>query len=65
MREWCGFEGLCLMMIDQPDLVAEMAGFWMEFVSAMFERILPHVVPDVVVINEDMAYKAKAMISRR
>ncbi len=63
MREWCGFEGLCMMMIDQPDLVAEMAAFWLEFVSAMFDRILPHVVPDIVVINEDMAYKAKAMIS--
>ena len=63
MREWCGFEGLCMMMIDEPDLVAEMAEFWKEFVAAMLERALAHVAPDAVVISEDMAYKAKAMIS--
>ena len=63
MREWCGFEGLCIMMLDQPDLVAEMAEFWMEFVSAVLGRILEHVSPDSVQISEDMAYKAKAMIS--
>ncbi|MCK4602826.1 MAG: hypothetical protein KAU28_10200 [Phycisphaerae bacterium] len=63
MREWCGFEGLCFMMIEQPDLVAEMAEFWGDFVSAVLQRILGHIVPDVMGISEDMAYKAKAMIS--
>jgi len=63
MREWCGFEGLCMLMIDQPDLVAEMAEFWKGFVSRIFERMLEHVTPDHVQISEDMAYKAKAMIS--
>ena len=63
MREWCGFEGLCMMMIDQPGLVAEMAEFWTDFVSRMLARILARVVPDAIYISEDMAYKAKAMIS--
>jgi hypothetical protein len=63
MREWCGFEGLCGLMVKQPDLVAEMAAFWTDFVSAMLARILPQVVPDALMIGEDMAYKAKAMIS--
>jgi len=63
MREWCGFEGLCMMMIDDPTLVADMAAFWSDFVAAMLERICRHVVPDAVGINEDMAYKVKAMIS--
>lgn len=63
MREWCGFEGLCMMMIEQPDLVAEMAAFWTDFVSSMLDRVLPTVAPDMVHISEDMAYKAKAMIS--
>jgi len=63
MREWCGFEGLCMMMLDQPGLVAEMAAFWTDFVAEMLRRILPHVVPDRIGISEDMAYKAKAMIS--
>lgn len=63
LREWCGFEGLCMLMIDDPEFVDEMAGFWMRFVSGMLERILPHVVPDTFFISEDMAYKAKSMIS--
>jgi len=63
MREWCGFEGLCMMMIDQPDLVAEMAAFWTDFVAAVLQRVLARAVPDCVHISEDMAYKAKAMIS--
>ncbi len=63
MREWCGFEGLCFMMIEQPDLVAEMAEFWSDFIAAMLERVFEHVVPDVTYWSEDMAYKAKAMIS--
>ncbi|NLX13999.1 MAG: hypothetical protein GXY44_10155 [Phycisphaerales bacterium] len=63
MREWCGFEGLCMMMIEQPDLVDEMALFWRDFVWAVFERVLAQVVPDSVLFCEDMAYKAKMMIS--
>ncbi|MGB2823211.1 MAG: hypothetical protein WBF17_19665 [Phycisphaerae bacterium] len=63
MREWCGFEGLCMLMIDQPDLVADMAAFWTGFVAGMIERICARIVPDRVSISEDMAYKAKSMIS--
>ena len=63
MREWCGFEGLCLLMLDDPRLVADMAAFWTDFVAALLERICRHVTPDRVLISEDMAYKAKAMIS--
>ena len=63
LREWCGFEGLCIMMIEQPELVAEMAQFWKDFVSRLLERILDHIIFDQLHISEDMAYKAKAMIS--
>lgn len=63
LREWCGFEGLCMLMIDEPDFVAEMAAFWNDFACRMLDRILPHVVPDMLHISEDMAYKAKSMIS--
>ena len=63
MREWCGFEGLCIMMIEQPELVAEMAAFWTDFVSQLLQRIFDRVVPDAIYPSEDMAYKAKAMIS--
>ena len=63
LREWCGFEGLCMMMIEQPELIAEMAEFWKEFVLRMLDLILEHIVFDHMHISEDMAYKAKAMIS--
>ncbi|MCF7839010.1 MAG: hypothetical protein K9N49_10320 [Candidatus Marinimicrobia bacterium] len=63
LREWCGFEGLCMLMLDDPEFVAEMAAFWKNFVSQMLARILDRVVPDVIGINEDMAYKGKSMIS--
>jgi uroporphyrinogen decarboxylase len=63
MREWCGFEGLCLLMIEDPALVDEMAAFWTAFVAAMLERVLARVVPDALAISEDMAYKAHSMVS--
>ncbi len=63
MREWCGFEPLCMMMIEQPDFVAEMAAFWNDFVTALLDRILERITPDSVFISEDMAYKGAAMIS--
>ncbi|MFB3893081.1 MAG: uroporphyrinogen decarboxylase family protein [Phycisphaerae bacterium] len=63
MREWCGFEGLCMMMVEQPELVDEMAAFYREFVAAMLERILARATPDIVHYSEDMAYKAHSMIS--
>ena len=63
LREWCGFEHLCLLMIEQPDFVLEMAEFWTDFVLRTLEPILARVELDQVQINEDMAYKLHAMIS--
>ncbi len=63
MREWCGFEGLCVLMADDPTFVDEMAAFWSNFVAGLLQRLLTRHVPDVILVNEDMAYKEKAMIS--
>jgi uroporphyrinogen decarboxylase len=63
MREWCGFEGLCVKMIEEPEFVAEMAAFWTEFVSATMRPILSRVQLDSVGLSEDMAYKEHSMIS--
>ncbi len=63
MREWVGMERLCMLMIDDPEFVQEMAEFWSDFVSAVLKRITAHVVPDAVHISEDMAYKGHSMIS--
>ncbi|HUU54396.1 MAG TPA: uroporphyrinogen decarboxylase family protein [Armatimonadota bacterium] len=63
MREWCGFEGLCYLMADDPGFVDDMAAFWAEFVSRTLAPILERVEVDYVGISEDMAYKAHSMIS--
>ena len=63
LREWCGFEGLCLLMAEDPDFVEEMCEFWTEYVSAVMAPVLARVQLDYVGISEDMAYKAHSMIS--
>jgi hypothetical protein len=62
LREWLGFEGLCMLMLDDPDFVSEMVGFWRRFVTDLLQRVFRDFVPDFVTINEDMAYKIKPMI---
>lgn len=63
LREFCGMEGLCVMMLEQPELVHEMAAFWMEFASATMAPILERAVPDMLHLSEDMAFKEHPMIS--
>lgn len=65
MREWVGMENLCLLMITDPDLVMDMAEYWMNFASATLKQITDRVELDSVHISEDMAYKAHSMISPR
>jgi hypothetical protein len=63
MREWCGFENLCLLMIEDPAFVEEMASACCQFVLQTLEPILLRVQPDIFLVNEDMAYKIHSMIS--
>ena len=63
LREWCGFEGLCMKMMLEPYFVMEMMEFWKGFVTQVLSRILDGIVFDRLYINEDMAYKAHSMIS--
>lgn len=63
LREWCGFEGLCMLCVEDPAFVEEMAAFWTDFVSQVFDRIFAKGALDRLGISEDMAYKAHSMIS--
>jgi len=65
MREWCGMEDLCMLMHDDPGFVQEMASTWQAFVLRVLDPILARVQPDIVMVNEDMAYKLHSMISPR
>jgi uroporphyrinogen-III decarboxylase len=63
LREWCGFERLCMLMIEDPNFVAEMVSFWTNFVTNILEKILQKTKFDRFYMSEDMAYKTKSMIS--
>ena len=63
LREWCGMEGLCILMADDPDFVMEMCEFWTDFTSRTMAPILQRVQLDFLSFSEDMAYKAHSMIS--
>jgi uroporphyrinogen decarboxylase len=63
LREWCGFEPLCILFMDNPVFISEMVSFWIEFVSKTMARALQSGIVDRIWITEDMAYKGKSMIS--
>ena len=63
LREWCGFENLCTLFLEDPGFVREMIAFWTEFVSRVLARLLRHVPLSRLGISEDMAFKAHSMIS--
>ena len=63
LREWCGMEDLCMMMIEQPAFVLDMVAFWRDFVLETLKPVLTQSPPDWIQFNEDMAYKMHSMIS--
>ena len=63
LREWCGFEGLCMLFYDDPALVEEMIEFWEQYVLSMMQHIFMYYTPDMIHFSEDMAYKGHAMLS--
>lgn len=63
LREWLGFENLCMMLHDDPEFIREMLVFWEDYIARLLDRSLQFVVPDMVHISEDMAYKSFSMIS--
>ena len=63
LREWLGFENLCMLCCDDPCWVEEMIRFWERHVSRLMERTFACFTPDMVHLSEDMAYKQFSMIS--
>lgn len=63
MREWLGFEGLCVAFYDDPELVHDMVQFWTAHVARLLERSFAYFTPDEVHLSEDMAYKRFSMVS--
>ncbi len=63
LREWLGFENLCLLMAEDPAFVEALVEFWADFVSRTLDAVLARFQPDYAMISEDMAYKMHSMIS--
>ncbi len=63
LRDWCGFENLCMLMATEQDFVMEMVNFWKDFVLSILSKLKGYMSYDSVIISEDMAYKEKSMIS--
>ncbi|MFW5870652.1 MAG: uroporphyrinogen decarboxylase family protein, partial [Candidatus Sumerlaeota bacterium] len=63
LREWCGFEPLCILFATEPEFVKAMISFWTDFVCKVLEKELEGGSIDRLFIQEDMAYKAHPMIS--
>jgi uroporphyrinogen decarboxylase len=63
LREWVGFEGLCMLFYDAPALAADMIAFWQEYIAGVLRQTFKYCIPDSIHISEDMAYKNFSMIS--
>jgi uroporphyrinogen decarboxylase len=63
LREWLGFEQLCMLFYDDPKLASAMLEFWTEYVVQLMQRAFQYCIPDEVHISEDMAYKQFSMVS--
>ena len=63
LREWVGFEPLCLFFLEDPEFVREMIRFFSDFISRTMRRALSSGIVDRIWINEDMAFKEHPMIS--
>ncbi len=63
LREWLGFEQLCMAFYDKPELIRDMMDFWRDYVLGLMRNAFDYVAPDCVHLSEDMAYKNFSMIS--
>lgn len=63
LRNWLGFETLCIKFIEDPELIQDMIDFWTDFITMIIKRVVKETRIDSILISEDMAYKAHSMIS--
>jgi hypothetical protein len=62
-RHLIGSNQLYLLMYDDPKLLKDMNEFFLRFIIDYWDRIIPAIRPDCVLIWEDMASKTGSMIS--
>ena len=62
-RDWAGFEGLSMLLIDDPACCHAMMEHWTDFLIKLLREPLSRIKVDIITVNEDMAYKTAAMLS--
>ena len=63
LRAAMGLESFLLTIYDDPGLLNEMLDFILDITISFWEHILSQVKVDLVLINEDMAYKGGPLLS--
>ena len=63
IRDLVGMENLSVMFYDEPDLAREMFDYWAWFLMEILDEPLQQLDVDIVMLNEDMAYKKQSMMS--
>ncbi len=62
-REWMGTEELSVAFYDQPELVADMFGYFADYTIEVTRRARESVTWDYFNLNEDLAYKHGPLLS--
>lgn len=63
LRNWMGFDRICMTLYDDPDWIHEMMDYVAEFIVAVITPALEQVDVDYATMWEDMAYKSGPIIS--
>ena len=63
VRDWVGFENLCLMCYDDRELVEEMTSTLADLFYAQLSKLLPYIQPDFASGWEDICFRNGPMIS--
>ena len=51
LREWVGFEPLCMLFVEDPEFIREMISFWAQFISDTLAPILDEGILDAIQIS--------------
>jgi hypothetical protein len=65
IRDWMGFENVCMAVVEQPELIEEIAEHITQLILSVLGKVLPRLKFDFAHFWEDMAYNQGPMISPR
>ncbi len=63
VRDWVGFENICMLCATDPVFVHDMMEYVIDFTIETLKGKISELAVDFVFISEDMAYKTASMIS--